>query len=147
MDYIRTSLVEGERLVYVARFHWIFTASGVLAVVFLSWAAGFGLSIFIGRILQRLSTEVAITDRRVLLKRGLVARNINEINIDRIEGCYVRQSIMGRLLNFGFVVIRGTGVGEIDLPIMLNAPTEFRKALDEARDHYVLKRPVYANAG
>lgn len=78
------------------------------------------------------TTEIAITTTRLIYKRGLVARYVGEMNIDRIEGVSVLQSIFGRMLNFGQLVIRGMGVGELILPVIAD-PVKFRRALEKAR--------------
>ena len=62
------------------------------------------------------TTEIAITTSRLVYKRGLVARTVGELNIDRIESIAVIQSVCGRIFNYGRLIIRGMGVGEIMLP-------------------------------
>jgi uncharacterized membrane protein YdbT with pleckstrin-like domain len=54
-------------------------------------------------------TEIVITDKRVLYKRGIVSRRTLEMNISKIESVDVEQGLGGRLLNYGTVLIRGTG--------------------------------------
>jgi len=61
--------------------------------------------------LRRFATEVAVTDRRVIYKTGLIQRHTIEINIDKVESADVDQSILGRLFGFGSITIRGTGEG------------------------------------
>ncbi len=78
------------------------------------------------------TTEIAITTSRLIYKRGLVARYVGEMSIDRIEGVNVLQGIMGRLFGYGRVVVRGMGVGEVVLPPIEN-PIAFRKAIERAR--------------
>jgi uncharacterized membrane protein YdbT with pleckstrin-like domain len=76
--------------------------------------------------LRLVTTEIAVTDRRVILKRGLISRRTLEMNLTRIESIDVRQGIFGRILNFGDVVIRGTGSGME--PIRgIDSPIEFRR--------------------
>ncbi|PZO88251.1 MAG: hypothetical protein DI626_02155 [Micavibrio aeruginosavorus] len=79
------------------------------------------------------TTEIAITNKRLVYKRGLVARYVGEMNIDRIEGVNVLQGIMGRIFNFGRIMVRGMGVGEIILPPIEN-PLKFRRAIERARN-------------
>jgi len=128
------SLQEGEHLIYVARYHWWYSVDSLLHVIFFSWFFGLGLWMFLDRMIEKAVTEIAVTDRRVIFKRGWLSLQINEVNIDRVEGSAVSQSMLGRLLDFGTVTIRGTGVGEIDLPRLTDRPNDFRRALDEARD-------------
>lgn len=86
---------------------------------------------FLVMMMRKKSTEIVITNRRLIFKRGVVARRIDEVQADRIEGCIVYQGFMGRLLGFGTVVVRGTGVGEIFLP-PLRDPLAFRRAIEMA---------------
>lgn len=91
-----------------------------------------GLLKFAHMMIIRATTEIAVTSNRIIYKRGLVARYVGEISIDRIEGVNVAQSVMGRILNFGNVIIRGMGVGEVILPPIAD-PIKFRKAIEYAR--------------
>ena len=90
-----------------------------------------GLYFFAHMMIVKATTEIAITTERLIYKKGLIARHIGELNIDRIEGVSVRQEILGRLCGYGRVCIRGMGVGEVLLP-PIEAPISFRKAIQEA---------------
>lgn len=78
------------------------------------------------------STEIAVTTSRLIYKRGLVARYVGEMSIDRIEGVNVLQTILGRVFGYGRLMVRGMGVGEVVLPPLAN-PIAFRKAIEKAR--------------
>lgn len=91
-----------------------------------------GMLSFAQRMIVKATTEIAITNSRLIYKRGLVARYVGEMSIDRIEGVNVLQSILGRLFNYGRVMVRGMGVGEVVLPPLEN-PIAFRKAIERAR--------------
>lgn len=91
-----------------------------------------GLVKFAQMMVVKATTEIAITNNRLVYKRGLVARHVGEINIDRIEGVNVLQSILGRVFNFGRVMVRGMGVGEVTLP-PIEDPISFRRAIEEAK--------------
>ena len=134
-----SSLQEGEHLIYAARFHWWFDLVSWMNVIFLSWLVGYGFFYFLHKFIEKWTTEIAITDRRVIFKRGWLTLRIDQVNIDRVEGSIVLQTMFGRIFNFAEVIVRGTGVGEIDLPKLIARPNDFRSALDEARDRYVLK--------
>jgi uncharacterized membrane protein YdbT with pleckstrin-like domain len=58
-----------------------------------------------------MTTEIFVTTKRVIFKRGWISRNTVEINLNRVEGLDVNQSILGRIFNFGTVTVRGTGIG------------------------------------
>lgn len=92
----------------------------------------FGLLKFAHMMVVKATTEIAITSTRLIYKRGLVARQVGEINIDRIEGVNVLQPVMGRIFNYGRVMVRGMGVGEVLLP-SIEDPIEFRRAIEKAK--------------
>lgn len=91
-----------------------------------------GLLSFAQMMVIKATTEIAITNNRLIYKRGLIARQVGEISIDRIEGVNVLQSIFGRLFNYGRLAIRGMGIGEVVLP-PIDEPIKFRQAIEKAR--------------
>jgi uncharacterized membrane protein YdbT with pleckstrin-like domain len=135
MSYVQRILQPGETLRAVGRIHWIVYVPGLalfalavvgyvaladenahgglnpllLGVVGIVMIASL-LSLFFA-LLRRWSTEIAVTNRRVILKRGIVARHSIEMNMDKVESVDVDQSILGRLFDYGDVTVRGTGAG------------------------------------
>lgn len=97
-------------------------------VVFIMGIFGFAQAMIV-----KATTEIAITNRRLIYKKGLVARQVGEISADRIEGVDVLQTILGRIFGYGRLAIRGMGVGEVVLP-PIEDPIRFRKAVQHARD-------------
>ena len=91
-----------------------------------------GLLRFVRLMVIRASTEIAVTNHRIIYKRGLVGRYVGEISIDRIEGINILQSVPGRMWGYGRVLVRGMGVGEVTLPPIAN-PVAFRKAIEKAK--------------
>lgn len=91
-----------------------------------------GIALFAHMMIVRATTEIAITNIRFVLKEGIVARNVDEMNIDRIESVHVVQSVIGRLLDYGTIMVRGMGIGEIILPPVAH-PIVLRKAIDRAK--------------
>jgi uncharacterized membrane protein YdbT with pleckstrin-like domain len=73
----------------------------------------------------RWTTEIAVTDRRVIYKKGFIRRRTIEMNMDKIESVDVDQSVLGRMLNYGTITIRGTGTG-IEPLDKIESPIEFR---------------------
>lgn len=91
-----------------------------------------GLYFFAHMMIVKATTEIAVTSERLVYKKGLIARHVGELNVDRIEGVSVRQGVLGRIFGYGRVLIRGMGVGEVLLP-SIEAPIEFRRAIQEAK--------------
>ena len=75
--------------------------------------------------IRRATTELAITDRRVIYKAGLLARHTLEMNRSKVESIDVDQSILGRLLGYGTIIVRGTG-GSLEPIGMISDPLTFR---------------------
>ena len=75
--------------------------------------------------MRRVSTELAVTDRRVIFKRGLIRRHTVEMNMDKVESVDVDQSILGRIFNYGDVTVRGTGAS-IEPLRLIDDPLGFR---------------------
>jgi uncharacterized membrane protein YdbT with pleckstrin-like domain len=74
---------------------------------------------------KRWTTEVDVTERRIVYKRGLIWRHTVEMNMDKVESVDVDQSVLGRLLDYGDITLRGTGAGLEPLR-SIEAMLEFR---------------------
>jgi uncharacterized membrane protein YdbT with pleckstrin-like domain len=79
------------------------------------------------------TTELAITNKRIISKSGLVRRSIMELRLDKIESIKVDQSIVGRLLNFGSITIAGTGGDKTPIERIAD-PLQFQKHFMSAVD-------------
>jgi uncharacterized membrane protein YdbT with pleckstrin-like domain len=75
--------------------------------------------------LSRWVTEIAVTNKRIILKRGFIRRHTIEMNMDKVESVDVDQSLLGRLFNYGDVTVRGVGTGFEPLR-MVDDPLRFR---------------------
>ena len=130
MSYVNSILQPGERVVVRARLHWIVywhaIALLVLGVVLLAWETSFAAGAALMQITAivffvlvvvsaayawfvRWITEIAVTDRRIIYKRGFITRHTAEMNMDKVSSVDVDQSILGRLLDYGSVHVLGTG--------------------------------------
>lgn len=103
---------------------------GIKIVAFL--VLTMGLLRYAQMMIVKATTEIAVTNKRLVYKRGLIARYVGEMNIDRIEGVNVLQGVIGRIFNYGRVMVRGMGVGEVVLP-SIEDPLKFRRAIEKAR--------------
>lgn len=97
-SYIHQVLTPNEHVAYEARLHWI---------IFLSPANLF--SLWLKPFLRRATSEFAITNKRVVIKVGLISRRTLEMNLSKIESVNVNQSLLARLLGYGTIVVIGTG--------------------------------------
>lgn len=118
-NYIQNNLIKDEQIEFETTYHWI---------IFCNLRAIFTL--FIAPMLDRYSDEFAITNKRIIVKTGLISRKTLEMNLNKIESVNVDQSILGRMLGYGSITIIGTGGTREEFPNITN-PIEFRKKFQE----------------
>jgi uncharacterized membrane protein YdbT with pleckstrin-like domain len=150
-SYVESVLAEGETVLHRASVsHWKFLASylvgaalvgaGILLAFFASSrndylaaggiAAAIGVAVVIAAIVRRQTTELVLTDRRIIAKRGFISRDTVEMNLGKVESIHVRQSLPGRLLDYGDVTVVGTGAS-LEPLLGIARPLELRKKLGE----------------
>jgi len=115
-------------LILVASF-WVPQPHGATVVRIL--AVGFaiiGLLTLLANFIRRRSTEIVVTDRRVIYKRGVLSRHSVEMNVSKIESVDVEQSLTARLLDYGTIVIHGTGA-DIEPLQRIERPLAIRSAI------------------
>lgn len=117
--YVDNNLVEDERVEYETDFHWI---------IFFSVTSL--MTLFIKPVIDMWTSEFTITNKRVIIKTGLISINTVEINLQRIESVNVDQSILGRILGFGDIDIVGTGGTREKFSNIVN-PLRFRKRFQD----------------
>lgn len=132
-SYVEEVLVAGERVVHVGRPSlwsvWHLIGLGLLLLP----AFGLGLLLWLVAYVRIKSTELAVTTRRVIVKHGFIRRSTIEMNIGKVESIQVEQSLLGRMLDFGTLIIAGTGASHAPLAGIAE-PLAFRKAFVEAQD-------------
>ena len=151
-SYAESVLADGERIIHKAAIsHWkyafhyllgiLFLAAGLLEILMAPSSQGYAMlfaitPIFIGllliaiALLKRLTTELVLTNRRIITKRGLISRDTVEMNLGKVESVRVNQGLLGRILNYGDVTVVGTGSSPEPLRGIAN-PLELRKKLGE----------------
>jgi uncharacterized membrane protein YdbT with pleckstrin-like domain len=133
MRYVTRVLQPGERVVYATKLHWLIYFRAILLLTIciilaaaswylsdnqqLSLAVGIAAIIFallalssgLRALIRRATTELAVTDQRVIYKAGLLSRHTLEMNRDKVESVTVDQTIPGRIFGYGTIIVRGTG--------------------------------------
>ena len=104
MSYIDDSLIEGERILHRARVSW-WSQFGLVLLGILLLVVVVGLGFLVAAWVRVRSTEIAITNRRVIAKFGFVKRETVEINLDKVEALRVEQGFLGRMLNVANVEV------------------------------------------
>lgn len=105
MSYVNQNLISNERVLRRAKItNWSYLIPACMVPVF-----GIGLILLILAFIRQITTELALTDKRVIAKVGLISRRTIEQRLTKVESLRVEQSILGRILNYGTVVVQGTG--------------------------------------
>ena len=131
MSYVQTVIKPDERILATGHMHWIVYARGALVLVvalivlllpvaegiapllrIVGWLlALLGLVLLFQAWFLKWTTEIAVTNLRVIQKRGFIRRVTGEMNMDKVESVIVDQTLFGRLFDYGSIVVRGTGSG------------------------------------
>jgi len=158
VSYVEKHLIEGEKIVHTTRLHWIVLAVPVLLGLLMGlpglallveaatpatrnqnsnlMAAAGIILVFVGFIfvisglLKRNATEMTVTNKRIVVKVGMAARRTVEMLLTRVESIGVEESVMGRMLGYGTVIVRGTG-GTPEAFDRIAHPLEFRTQVQQ----------------
>jgi len=123
--YVDRCLLPGEQVVAEAKLHWaMFIGPALLFLFGLMTGPAKGIVIFcaivwgVYRFMIYSTTELAITNKRVVAKWGIIRRNVVDVSNSKVEGITYHQGIIGRLFGYGSVLVRGTGVGQVPIPFI-----------------------------
>jgi uncharacterized membrane protein YdbT with pleckstrin-like domain len=160
MSYVESNLVPGEVLIYETRLHWIVMLwhmilgcllLGLPGVLLLYYALtqtgieiktlhiieGGGVALLVSGVVailmgmvRRNATEMAVTNRRVVVKTGLVSRKTIEMLLNKVESIEVSETPFGRMLGYGTIVLIGTG-GTPEPFHKVAHPLEFRSQVQQ----------------
>lgn len=132
-SYIENQLMRDEKIVYAGKISvWSLMPYIVMGFITLL-VFGLGILFWIAAAIRYYSTELAVTDRRVVAKFGFIRRHTIEMNINKVETVQVNQSLFGRLFDYGSLVISGGGNPQAPIPGVSN-PLAFRRAFNEAQE-------------
>jgi uncharacterized membrane protein YdbT with pleckstrin-like domain len=127
MRYVEKNLTEGERVIYSTRRHWkVMAPSACLAAILV--ATGIALLwnmpqssipglivlcvavlVFLGGWIRRNGFEFAVTNKRLIYRKGIISISTDELFLAKIESIFVKQGLIGRWLDYGTVTVRGIG--------------------------------------
>jgi uncharacterized membrane protein YdbT with pleckstrin-like domain len=160
MSYVESNLVAGETVIYQTRLHWIvmlghivigcllLALPGVLLLYYAFSQTGIetstlhimegggaallvcGVVAILMGMVRRNATEMAVTNRRVVVKTGLVSRKTIEMLLNKVESIEVSETAFGRMLGYGTIVVIGTG-GTLEPFDKVAQPSEFRNQVQQ----------------
>lgn len=169
MGYVEQNLNPGERILYTTRLHWlvlfrsilvdlIFSAAGLALIIWgiagahaergeaqIAEIVGVMLIIFGTVILaiaavRRNATEMAVTNKRVIIKVGFMTKRTIELFLSKVESVGVEQSLFGRMMGFGSITVRGTG-GTNEPFDHVADPLEFRRQVQHQIEQHINPSP------
>ena len=159
MSYIEHNLIPGEKILFKTRLHsitiFVHVLMGVVFALiggyclyqysvqrtdsesqFMVWGIAGAVLLFLGAatviyaVMKRNATEMAVTDRRILIKTGFLSHRTVELLLVRVESIVINEPFFGRILGYGTVIIRGTG-GTPEAFDCIARPKEFRRCVQE----------------
>ncbi len=151
MPYYTQVLQPDEKVLVVGRLHWSMYIRGLIVLAvgaiilacsdqlpdpdwqrYALWTGGviavLGILMLLVAWIRRRATEIVVTDKRVIFKRGLLARHTVEMNVSKIETVDVEQDLWARIWGYGTLLIRGTGAGFEPL-VGVGSPLRIRNAI------------------
>jgi uncharacterized membrane protein YdbT with pleckstrin-like domain len=160
MSYVRSNLIPGETVIYETRLHWIvmlghvvvgcllLALPGALLLIYALIETGMEprdvqimegggvvlivcgvITVLVG-MARRSATEMAVTDRRLVIKTGLAGRKTIEMLLNKVESIEVRETTLGRMLGYGTIAVVGTG-GTLEPFPQVAHPLEFRSQVQQ----------------
>ncbi len=141
MGYVEDSLVPGEEVIYRAKLSIYALITPLILLVILFYLATridalvvvivviFGLYFLFRIFLIYQTTEFALTNRRIIAKKGILRRHSIEIMLNKVESITVNQPLDGRIFGFGTVIVTGSG-GTQESFKMIDQPMELRKMVN-----------------
>jgi uncharacterized membrane protein YdbT with pleckstrin-like domain len=169
MGYIQNNLNPGERILYATHLHWIVLMRSILVdtvfsgagIALMVWAVagkhpehgeaqmagwvGFALILFGSLILaidviRRNATEMAVTNKRIIIKVGFLTKRTVELFLSRVESVSVEQTLAGRMMGYGSIAVRGTGGTNEPFSHVAN-PLEFRRQVQHQIEEHLNPSP------
>ena len=150
MSYIDGNLLEGEQVVFRTRLHWLLLMGPVLIAVLVllpiawllftgSWSRfvwlplGGTIVLLLAAFIKRQSSDFAVTNKRVMMKVGVLRTRSVELPLSKIEAVAVDQSLMGRMFGYGDMIVTGSG-GTKEAFSHIQSPLDFRRAVQSVTD-------------
>ena len=157
MGYIENNLLSGEKIFFRTHLHWklfLLPAFLLLAgITCTAWGIYQGFDPYLSLLILVIPlgvafhsyltwrcSEFAVTDKRVMIKTGIVSRHTLETILTKVENIGVEQTLWGRLFDFGTLYVTGTGSTREIFP-GIHAPLEFRRAIEAAAVAFEERRP------
>ena len=129
MGYIQDSLSNGEEVRDLFKLHWFAKIPMIIWIILAIPTLGITLLLAIWEWLKLRSIEQGVTNKRVILKRGIISRKSEEMKITSIETVEIIQGVMGRMFGYGDVKVTGRGISDL-LFKKINDPMDVKRKIE-----------------
>ena len=129
MGYIQDSLSDGEEVRDLFKLHWFAKIWMIIWIILAIPTIGITLLFALWEWLKLRSIEQGVTNKRVILKRGIISRKTEEMKITSIETVEIIQGVMGRIFGYGDVKITGRGISDL-LFKKINDPMDVKRKIE-----------------
>lgn len=134
-SYVESVLSANEKVEYTANVSlWSMIPLFILGLVLLP-LYGVGLLFWVVAYLRYISTELVITNKKIVAKFGFISRHTIELLLPKVESIQVNQSFLGRMLDYGSVIVSGAGNPQAPVP-GISHPIEFRRKFMELQETF-----------
>ena len=121
--YVKQTLSDGESIVFETRLHWIKLIFPLIWLCFMGLVARTSVTVFnetafpyillalfsVPSFISFITSEFAVTTKRLVVKVGWLRRKTIEINVQKVESAAIDQGLLGRMLGYGSITFTGTG--------------------------------------
>lgn len=143
MSYIESNLQPGEEIKYKANLHFFLFLQPVVLLLLGWWLYGskagvlhyggifllfIGVVSLVQRIMLKIGSVYAVTNKRVVLKTGIVSRKAVDLVLAKCEGLHIKQSVLGRIFNYGTITVTTGGATSSDP--FIASPLTFRREIN-----------------
>jgi uncharacterized membrane protein YdbT with pleckstrin-like domain len=151
-EHLRVDLHPGEEVVFEGHPSWRAllsfyiggVAAGVAVGVIVGLISGFALGLVVGAVLvalllvfgfvKRMSTTYLVTSQRLYIRRGLLAKHVQQTRIDRVQNVNTEQSFRDRVLRVGTVDFDTAGTDDSEFRFVgIAGPETVVTAVDRAQ--------------
>ncbi len=132
-SYVESVISSGENVIYQARVSfWSMLPYFVVGLLLLP-LYGLGLLFWLAAVIRYKCTELAITNKKIIAKFGFIHRATIELLLPKVESIQVKQSLFGRILNYGSIIVSGAGNPQAPVP-GISDPIQFRRKFMEIQE-------------
>ena len=134
-SFVQGTLGKDEKIIVEGRVSgWALVPSIIIGIITIP-LFGLGIIIILSAVFTYISTELAVTNKRVVAKTGFIKRSTIELNLSKVESIQVHQGLFGRILNYGSLVVSGAGNPQAPIPNIAD-PMSFRRLATEAQEQF-----------